>query len=206
MVSTEFDLQPRFAMVCVNNVNRSTAAHERLKSAGLSVCSYGAGRVVTLPGKSSVEARTFEFSTAYSVMHSILQKEDAALYSGNGVLQLLKRNMALKNAPERWQSLSNEQIMDINVVVCLDYAMFLTVLEDILRRIQSGAKLEQLHIICIDTVDTPEEASLGGERVLELCRQLNVPAKELTEEFVKKAVVKLEKELKQEISYMGIHM
>lgn len=121
--------RPMFAMVCANNVNRSAAAHESLSAAGLRVCSYGAGRQVTFPGKTSSDARTFKFLTPYADMHSILEKEDAALFSGNGVLQILERDMPIKKAPERWQSLSNKQLLDIDVVVCLDYVMFLTVLE-----------------------------------------------------------------------------
>ena len=121
--------RPMFAMVCANNVNRSTAAHEILNAAGLRVCSYGAGRQVTFPGRTSSESRTFKFLTPYLAMHSTLKKEDAALFTDNGVLEILERNMPIKKAPERWQSLSKTQLTGIDVVVCLDYSMFLTVLE-----------------------------------------------------------------------------
>ncbi|KAG6615919.1 rna polymerase ii subunit a c-terminal domain [Phytophthora cinnamomi] len=198
--------RPMFAMVCANNVNRSAAAHESLSAAGLRVCSYGAGRQVTFPGKTSTDSRTFKFLTPYAVMHSVLQKEDAALFSGNGVLQILERDMPLKKAPERWQSLSNKQLLDIDVVVCLDYVMFLTVLEDIQMRIRLSFKTKQLHIICLDTEDTPEEALTGGERVLDLCRELNVPSDELTEELVKTVVEKFEKEHERQMFYLGLHM
>ncbi|CEG40116.1 rna polymerase ii subunit a c-terminal domain [Plasmopara halstedii] len=197
--------QPTFAMVCMNNVNRSTAAHESLSAAGLRVCSYGAGKMVAFPGKSRTDARTFDFLTAYSDMHDTLKNENAALYSNNGVLQILKRNMALKTAPERWQSLNHQQLLNINIVICLDHAMFLTVLEDIKWRIQQGLKFKQLHIICLDIVDTPEEASLGGICVLELCRLLNVQTTKLTEEFVKKTVEQFEKDNNQKLLYLGLH-
>lgn len=120
--------RPMFAMVCANNVNRSAAAHEsqRRGAARLLLRRREAGDV---PGKTSSDARTFKFLTPYADMHSILEKEDAALFSGNGVLQILERDMPIKKAPERWQSLSNKQLLDIDVVVCLDYVMFLTVLE-----------------------------------------------------------------------------
>lgn len=35
-----------FAMICANNVNRSTEAHDHLHAAGLRVCSFGAGNKV----------------------------------------------------------------------------------------------------------------------------------------------------------------
>ncbi|KAG1691285.1 hypothetical protein DVH05_027148 [Phytophthora capsici] len=197
---------PMFAMICANNVNRSAAAHESLNAAGLRVCSYGAGRQVTFPGRTSSDSRTFKFLTPYSVMHSVLEKEDAALFRGNGVLQILERDMPIKKAPERWQSLSNKQLMGIDVIVCLDYVMFLTVLEDIQTRIRLSFKTKQLHIICMDTVDSPEEAVTGGERVLDLCRELNVPVNDLTEEFVKTTVEKFEKEHDQQLFYLGLHM
>ncbi|KAI9912244.1 hypothetical protein PsorP6_009595 [Peronosclerospora sorghi] len=180
--------RPLFAVVCANNVNRSTSAHTILSAAGLRVRSYGAGRRVTLPGRTCSEFRTFGFLTPYAAMYSSLKLEDDAFFSSNGVLALLERNMRIKKAPERWQSLSNKEILDINVIVCLDYVMFLTVLEDIQMRIQLRFKVKQLHIICLDTVDTPEEAMTGGKRVLSLCHELNVPLNELTEDFVKSVV------------------
>ena len=39
--------------------------------------------------------------------------------------------MPIKKAPERWQSLSKKQLVGIDLVVCLDYVMFLTVLEGV---------------------------------------------------------------------------
>ncbi|CAI5746621.1 unnamed protein product [Peronospora destructor] len=198
--------RPMFAMVCANNVNRSTAAHEILNTAGLRVCSYGAGHQVTFPGRTSSESRTFRFLTPYVAMHSALKKEDAALFADNGVLEILERDISIKKAPERWQSLSKKQLVGIDVVVCLDYAMFLTVLEDIQLRIQLHCKSKQLHIICLDTEDTPGEALVGGKRVLDLCRELNVPLDELTEEFVKSVVEKFEKEHGQQMFYVGLHM
>lgn len=118
-----------FAMVCVNNVNRSPAAHESLRAAGLRVCSFGAGRSVTFPGATPTASRVFKFRTPYETMHRMLRGEDAELFTHNGVLRILERDMGVKRGPERWQSLSNKDLLAIDVVVCLDYAMFITVLE-----------------------------------------------------------------------------
>ncbi|KAF4321736.1 hypothetical protein BBO99_00004278 [Phytophthora kernoviae] len=139
-------------------------------------------------------------------MHSTLEKEDKDLFTANGVLQILERDMPLKEAPERWQSLTNKQLKAIDVVVCLDYVMFLTVLEDIQMRIRVSFKHKQLHLICLDTIDTPEEAVAGSERVLELCKELDVSMPELTEEFVKAVVEKFEKQHEQQMFYLGLHM
>ncbi|RLN57386.1 hypothetical protein BBJ28_00002702 [Nothophytophthora sp. Chile5] len=198
--------RPMFAMVCVNNVNRSAAAHGSLSAAGLRVCSFGAGRQVTFPGKTSADARTFKFQTPYEVMHRVLRKEDPQLFTANGVLKILERDMPLKKAPERWQSLNNKQLIAIDVIVCLDYVMFLTVLEDLQMRIRLSFKHKRLHVICLDTADTPEDASSGSISALQLCQELDVPACELTEERVKTVVQNFEKEHGHQMFYLGLHM
>ncbi|CAH0474816.1 unnamed protein product [Peronospora belbahrii] len=195
-----------FATVCANNVNRSVAVHEILHAAGLRVCSYGAGRQVIFPGRTSSDLRTFRFLTPYTTMYNALKKENAALFRENGVLEILERDISIKKAPERWQNLSKKQLASINIVICLDHAMFLTVLEDIQKRIQSHDTIKQLHLICLDTKDTPEDAMTGGKRVLHLCHKLNVPLDELTEEYVKSVVEEFEKEHHQQLYYLGFHM
>lgn len=121
--------RPMFAMICANNVNRSTAAHDHLHAAGLRVCSYGAGPRVCFPGRTVSTPRIFNFATPYETMHAQLKREDEALFTANGVLAMLERDIATKERPERWQSLSNKQLQQIDVVVCLDYRMFLIVLD-----------------------------------------------------------------------------
>lgn len=68
-----------FAMICANNVNRSTEAHDHLQAAGLRVCSFGAGNKVRFPGPSRYDPRIFEFYTPYETMHQQLKAENAEL-------------------------------------------------------------------------------------------------------------------------------
>lgn len=68
-----------FAMLCANNVNRSTEAHDHLHAAGLRVCSFGAGNRVRFPGPSRDDPRIYEFSTPYATMHRELQRENGEL-------------------------------------------------------------------------------------------------------------------------------
>ena len=82
--------RPMFAVVCANNVNRSAAAHEILNAAGLRVCSNGAGRQVTFPNRPAPSRARSGFFTQYLVMHSALKKEDSALFTDNGVLEILE--------------------------------------------------------------------------------------------------------------------
>jgi len=72
-------MAPMFAMICANNVNRSTEAHDQLHGAGLRVCSFGAGNKVRFPGPNRYEPRIYEFFTPYEVMYKELKAENEAL-------------------------------------------------------------------------------------------------------------------------------
>lgn len=131
---------PMFALVCVNNVNRSTAAHAALAAEGLRACSFGCGRRVTFPGRTAAVGRSFRFMTPYETMLRLMRAEDPQLVERNGVREILERDLALKRAPERWQSLTNKQLDAIDVVVCLDYSVFLAVLEGGFVRLSCGIR------------------------------------------------------------------
>ncbi|KAF1328688.1 Rna polymerase ii subunit a cterminal domain phosphatase, partial [Globisporangium splendens] len=214
--SNEAQRRPMFAMICVNNVNRSTAAHDHLQAAGLRVCSYGAGRCVSLPGATSTTPRVFEFATPYERMHATLQRENSELFTRNGVLQMLERDIATKPCPERWQSLSNKQLQQIDVVVCLDYRVFLTVLEDLSMRIRLSFKKKRLHVICLDVEDTPDDAVHGGQFALSLCQEIDDAATgkndttkspgDLTEDRVKAIVMDFEKRHHLQMFYLGLRL
>ena len=68
-----------FAMLCANNVNRSTEAHDHLHAAGLRVCSFGAGNRVRFPGPSRDDPRIYDFLTPYATMYRELQRENTEL-------------------------------------------------------------------------------------------------------------------------------
>lgn len=73
--------RPMFAMLCANNVNRSTEAHDHLHAAGLRVCSFGAGNRVRFPGPSRDDPRIYEFFTPYETMYRELKAENSELYA-----------------------------------------------------------------------------------------------------------------------------
>ena len=70
---------PLFAMVCANNVNRSTEAHDHLFAAGINVCSFGAGSMVRFPGPSRYDPRNYEFGTPYETIYTELKSENEEL-------------------------------------------------------------------------------------------------------------------------------
>ena len=109
--------------VCASNQNRSLEAHAllaarhfdvRLSSSQKStaqlssdtrtqVHSSGTSSSVKLPGASADAPHVYSFQTLYEHMYADLQRQDASLYTRNGILAMLERNMRVKPAPERWQ-------------------------------------------------------------------------------------------------------
>ncbi|XP_010471456.1 PREDICTED: RNA polymerase II subunit A C-terminal domain phosphatase SSU72-like [Camelina sativa] len=121
----------RYAMVCSSNQNRSMEAHALLKRQGLDVASYGTGSHVKLPGPSLREPNVYDFGTPYKQMFDELRRKDPELYKRNGILQMLKRNLSVKLAPQRWQDNAGDGVFD--VVMTFEEKVFDSVLEGILH-------------------------------------------------------------------------
>ncbi|RRT43582.1 hypothetical protein B296_00056323 [Ensete ventricosum] len=140
----------RYAMVCSSNQNRSMEAHALLKRHGFDVSSYGTGAHVKLPGPSLREPNVYDFGTPYKFMHDELRRKDPDLYDDaslfslignalflnrgvgcrykrNGILPMLKRNLGVKNAPQRWQDNAADGCFD--VVVTFEEKVFNIVIE-----------------------------------------------------------------------------
>lgn len=62
-----------FAMICANNVNRSTEAHDHLVAAGLRVVSYGAGNKVRFPGPTRYDPYVVDPLPVISCAHSYVR-------------------------------------------------------------------------------------------------------------------------------------
>lgn len=105
---------------------------------------------------------------------------DTYRFQRNGVLAMLERDMVTKPCPQRWQDLQVKQLQELDVVLCLDDRIFEVVLEDVQLRGATGSPegpgnelttvWRPLHLLCLDTKDTPEHAKVGGSLALELCQ------------------------------------
>ena len=74
-----------------------------IAGARLQVKSFGVGRTVKLPGASKSQPNTYAFGKPYAEIHADLLSKDEELYTRNGLLAMVRRNMGVKAAPERWQ-------------------------------------------------------------------------------------------------------
>eukprot|EP00775_Hariotina_reticulata_P002274 gene2274-2586_t len=123
----------RFAMVCASNQNRSMEAHRVLKDNNFNVSSFGVGGHVKLPGPTARQPNVYDFGTRYEAIYNDLKGKDEALYTRNGLLNMLKRNMGVKTAPEKWQH--NRDVFD--AVVCFEEKVMEQVVEDMTNRQQT---------------------------------------------------------------------
>ncbi|KAK3270367.1 hypothetical protein CYMTET_21235 [Cymbomonas tetramitiformis] len=156
--------QKRFAMVCASNQNRSMEAHNMLKDNKFTVSSYGVGTHVKLPGAKANAPNVYEFGTSYAEIHNDLHSKDVELYTRNGLLKMLNRNMKVKEAPERWQD--NRDTFD--VVLTFEETVFEKVVEDLQNRDQSTG--ESVLVINLDVKDNHEQAAEAAPLALKLCQ------------------------------------
>ncbi|CAF2182292.1 hypothetical protein BRARA_G02299 [Brassica rapa] len=185
----------RYAMVCSSNQNRSMEAHFLLKRQGLDVASYGTGSHVKLPGPSAREPNVYDFGTPYKQMFDELRRKDPELYKRNGILQMLKRNLNVKLAPQRWQDNAADGVFD--VVMTFEEKVFDSVLEDLNNREQSLMKT--ILVMNLEVKDNHEEAAIGGRLALELCQEIE--GNETWEDTIDDIVAGFEKQQRRKLVY-----
>lgn len=115
--------------------------------------------------------RIYEFGTPYEQMYNELSGENRSLFTRNGVLSMLERDILTKKAPQRWQDVSNKQLATLDVLVCFEERIYDIVLEDL--QLRAPRDFKPIHCICLDIKDTPEHAKIGGALALSLCQKLD---------------------------------
>ncbi|CAI0559572.1 unnamed protein product [Linum tenue] len=186
----------RYAMVCSSNQNRSMEAHALLKRNGFDVCSYGTGAHVKLPGPSIREPNIYEFGTPYKHMFEELRRKDPELYKRNGILPMLKRNSAVKLAPQRWQDNAADGSFD--VVFSFEEKVFDMVVEDLHNR--DHVLLKTVLVINLEVKDNHEEAAAGARLTLDLCQAIE-DAAESWEESIDEVIAAFEAKHRRKLLY-----
>eukprot|EP00277_Geminigera_cryophila_P007446 CAMPEP_0179432932 /NCGR_PEP_ID=MMETSP0799-20121207/17425_1 /TAXON_ID=46947 /ORGANISM="Geminigera cryophila, Strain CCMP2564" /LENGTH=181 /DNA_ID=CAMNT_0021210563 /DNA_START=8 /DNA_END=553 /DNA_ORIENTATION=+ len=149
-------------------MNRSMEAHYQLQNRGFNVYSYGTGTNVRLPGPSQDRPNVFAFGTPYKDILADLKRKDEALYTHNGLITMLKRNVNVKTAPERWQD--HDRSLPIDVVLTYEERVFDAVIQDLQSR--DDSEMRPLHVINLDTRDNHEEAVAAAVVTCQLAAML----------------------------------
>jgi RNA polymerase II subunit A C-terminal domain phosphatase SSU72 len=172
------------------NMPRSMEAHLQLALAHLPTISFGTGSLVRLPGPTVHQPNVYNFnSTTYSAIHSELASQNAQLYTQNGLLNMLGRNLTIKGYPERFQDwVPGKPRLDhaedqgapgteagvVDVMITCEERCFDAVLDDLHNK---GGKLNRpVHVFNVDIKDNHEEALVGGRAILDLALSLNEAA------------------------------
>lgn len=170
-------------------------AHCLLKRQGFDVASYGTGAHVKLPGPSLREPNVYEFGTPYKQMFDDLRRKDPELYKRNGILPMLKRNIGVKLAPQRWQENSADGTFD--VVFTFEEKVFDMVIEDLHTR--DHVLMKSVLVINLEVKDNHEEAAVGARLTLDLCQELE--ATNSWEEKVDDIISTFERQNRRKIVY-----
>ncbi|KAK6127789.1 hypothetical protein DH2020_013531 [Rehmannia glutinosa] len=170
-------------------------AHALLKREGFAVASYGTGQHVKLPGPSLREPNVYDFGTPYKHMLDDLRRKDHELYRRNGILPMLKRNVAVKTAPQRWQENAADGTFD--VVLTFEEKVFDMVVEDLHNR--NHVQLKPVLIINLEVKDNHEEAAIGGRLALQLCQELEKT--EYWEDSIDDIIINFERQNHRKLVY-----
>ncbi|KAF2795735.1 Ssu72-like protein [Melanomma pulvis-pyrius CBS 109.77] len=187
----------KFCTICASNQNRSMEAHLKLALAHLPTISFGTGSLVRLPGPTAHQPNVYNFnSTTYRAIHSELSSQNAQLYTQNGLLNMLGRNLTIKGYPERFQDwIPGKPRLDhaedqgaagteagvVDVMITCEERCFDAVLDDLHNK---GGRLNRpVHVFNVDIRDNHEEARVGGHAILDLALSLNDAAAKEREVF-----------------------
>jgi len=156
----------RFAVVCASNMNRSMEAHNFLQKKGYNIQSYGTGNMIKIPGKSEREPNSYPFGTTYDFIYDDLKTKDQELYTKNGMLHIMERNRRIKKGPEKFQECTKE----FEIILTVEEKVYDQVLECFNSR--DSVSETPVHVINMNVVDNPEDATIGAFLLCELAQLL----------------------------------
>ena len=144
------------------------AAMKALVDSGYEVDSYGTGTSVNLPGPTPTQPNIYEFGTPYKDMYDQLKAADEALYTRNGVLNMLNRNLKVKKAPERWQDEKNKKY---DICITYEERVYDALVEDMEEN--GSSTYGTLHVLGLDVRDNHKEAEIGANQTVDLVKMIS---------------------------------
>eukprot|EP00095_Tigriopus_kingsejongensis_P007340 maker-scaffold589_size129586-snap-gene-0.46 protein:Tk07340 transcript:maker-scaffold589_size129586-snap-gene-0.46-mRNA-1 annotation:"hypothetical protein DAPPUDRAFT_39456" len=159
----------RIAVVCSSNMNRSMEAHAALAKKNYDVESYGTGKMVRIPGPTKNEPNAYEFGTTYEDIYNDLLQKNRQMYTENGMLHILDRNRRIKPKPEKFTDIFDTDKFDI--ILTVEERVYDNVLTSFEER--DSQHEQPVHIINMDVVDNPEDATIGAFLLCDLMRMLD---------------------------------
>jgi len=157
----------RMAVVCSSNMNRSMEAHSFLQKKGYDIKSYGTGNMIKIPGATERTPNTYPFGTTYDHIFADLSNKDKELYTKNGMLHIMERNRRIKAGPEQLQQTPER----FDVILTVEEKVYDQTLEHFAER--AGEQEEPVHVINMNVVDNPEDATIGAFLLCELAQHLS---------------------------------
>eukprot|EP01094_Clydonella_sp_ATCC50884_P017636 TRINITY_DN3103_c0_g1_i1.p1 TRINITY_DN3103_c0_g1~~TRINITY_DN3103_c0_g1_i1.p1 ORF type:complete len:201 (-),score=53.29 TRINITY_DN3103_c0_g1_i1:150-752(-) len=186
----------KYALVCASNMNRSMEAHNRLAKKGLNVYSFGTSDRVKLPGPAKDKPNVYAFGTPYEQIFHELRDKDQTLYTSNGILTMLKRNMKVKRAPQRWQ---DNVPFQCDVVITYENRVYEALLDDMSRR--TPTTFDPVYVVNMPVTDNHIEAAVGAVDSLDFCLMLDALGEEEWRDRFDEVVAEFEKRKKRKLTY-----
>jgi len=147
-------------------MNRSMEGHSFLGKKGYDIESYGTGSMIKIPGESERKPNTYPFGTTYDSIYADLKSKDETLYTKNGMLHIMERNRRIKTGPERFQECGRQ----FEIILTVEEKVYDQVLECFAAR--EAESETPVHVINMNVVDNPEDATIGAFLLCELAQHL----------------------------------
>ena len=137
--------------------------------------------MIKIPGKSEREPNSYPFGTTYDFIYDDLKTKDQELYTKNGMLHIMERNRRIKvgfslfmcfcknifqKGPEKFQECTKE----FEIILTVEEKVYDQVLECFNSR--DSVSETPVHVINMNVVDNPEDATIGAFLLCELAQLL----------------------------------
>lgn len=122
--------------------------------------------MIKIPGESERKPNTYPFGTTYDSIYADLKGKDETLYTKNGMLHIMERNRRIKSGPERFQECGRQ----FEIILTVEEKVYDQVLECFAAR--EADSETPVHVINMNVVDNPEDATIGAFLLCELAQHL----------------------------------